>query len=78
MNYFLISIHHQPRVRVCVPVPFYHCFGSVLGGMSMAVHGITLVFPSAAYNSCANLEAIQSEKYSTTHLHYHKYPAVQE
>uniref|UniRef100_A0A669DLI3 Medium-chain acyl-CoA ligase ACSF2, mitochondrial n=1 Tax=Oreochromis niloticus TaxID=8128 RepID=A0A669DLI3_ORENI len=52
----------RPRVRVCVPVPFYHCFGSVLGGMSMAVHGITLVFPSAAYNSFANLEAIQSEK----------------
>uniref|UniRef100_A0A669EH36 Medium-chain acyl-CoA ligase ACSF2, mitochondrial n=1 Tax=Oreochromis niloticus TaxID=8128 RepID=A0A669EH36_ORENI len=62
VNYFLIYIHHQPRVRVCVPVPFYHCFGSVLGGMSMAVHGITLVFPSAAYNSFANLEAIQSEK----------------
>uniref|UniRef100_A0A3B4UL10 Medium-chain acyl-CoA ligase ACSF2, mitochondrial n=1 Tax=Seriola dumerili TaxID=41447 RepID=A0A3B4UL10_SERDU len=26
---------HQPQVRVCVPVPMYHCFGSVLGGMSM-------------------------------------------
>uniref|UniRef100_A0AAX7VCS6 Medium-chain acyl-CoA ligase ACSF2, mitochondrial n=1 Tax=Astatotilapia calliptera TaxID=8154 RepID=A0AAX7VCS6_ASTCA len=51
-----------PPQHLCVPVPFYHCFGSVLGGMSMAVHGITLVFPSAAYNSCANLEAIQSEK----------------
>ncbi|XP_039904193.1 medium-chain acyl-CoA ligase ACSF2, mitochondrial-like isoform X1 [Simochromis diagramma] len=63
--YFLglrVGYGWRPRVRVCVPVPFYHCFGSVLGGMSMAVHGITLVFPSAAYNSCANLEAIQSEK----------------
>ncbi|XP_071329232.1 medium-chain acyl-CoA ligase ACSF2, mitochondrial-like [Trachinotus anak] len=52
----------RPQVRVCVPVPMYHCFGSVLGGMSMAVHGITLVFPSSAYSSRANLEAIQSEK----------------
>ncbi|KAL6103024.1 acsf2 [Pungitius sinensis] len=52
----------RPRVRVCVPVPLYHCFGSVLAGMNMAVHGITLVFPSTAYNSRANLEAIQSEK----------------
>ncbi|XP_040046990.2 medium-chain acyl-CoA ligase ACSF2, mitochondrial [Gasterosteus aculeatus] len=52
----------RPRVRVCVPVPLYHCFGSVLAGMSMAVHGITLVFPSTAYNSQANLEAIESEK----------------
>ncbi|XP_070704058.1 medium-chain acyl-CoA ligase ACSF2, mitochondrial-like [Pempheris klunzingeri] len=52
----------RPQVRVCVPVPMYHCFGSVLAGMSMAVHGITLVFPSTGYNSRANLEAIQKEK----------------
>ncbi|XP_039978569.1 medium-chain acyl-CoA ligase ACSF2, mitochondrial-like isoform X2 [Xiphias gladius] len=52
----------RPQVRVCVPVPMYHCFGSVLGGMSMAVHGITLVFPFSAYSSHANLEAIQSER----------------
>ncbi|KAM9457487.1 medium-chain acyl-CoA ligase ACSF2, mitochondrial-like [Clarias gariepinus] len=52
----------RTKVRVCIPVPMYHCFGSVLGGMCMAVHGITLVFPSAAYNVQANLEAIQEEK----------------
>ncbi|KAM7387222.1 hypothetical protein PAMA_009707 [Pampus argenteus] len=52
----------RPRVRVCVPVPMYHCFGSVLGGISMAVHGITLVFPSTGYDSRANLAAIQNEK----------------
>ncbi|XP_008414353.1 acyl-CoA synthetase family member 2, mitochondrial [Poecilia reticulata] len=52
----------RPQVRVCVPVPMYHCFGSVMGGMSMAVHGITLVFPSSTYSSSANLEAIQNEK----------------
>ncbi|XP_041861430.1 medium-chain acyl-CoA ligase ACSF2, mitochondrial-like [Melanotaenia boesemani] len=52
----------RPQVRVCVPVPLYHCFGSVVGGMSMAVHGVTLIFPSTGYNTCANLEAIQSEK----------------
>lgn len=52
----------QTEVRICVPVPLYHCFGSVLGGMCMAVHGITLVFPSAAYDGQANVEAIQKEK----------------
>ncbi|KAG7242813.1 hypothetical protein INR49_018068 [Caranx melampygus] len=52
----------RPQVRVCVPVPMYHCFGSVLGGMMMAVHGVTLVFPSSGYNSAANLEAIQRER----------------
>ncbi|XP_036446464.1 medium-chain acyl-CoA ligase ACSF2, mitochondrial-like isoform X1 [Colossoma macropomum] len=52
----------RPNVRVCVPVPMYHCFGSVLGGVCMAVHGITLVFPSAVYDGQANLEAIQKER----------------
>ncbi|XP_071385863.1 medium-chain acyl-CoA ligase ACSF2, mitochondrial-like [Centroberyx affinis] len=52
----------RPRVRVCIPVPMYHCFGSVLGGMSMAMHGITLVFPSTGYDGRANLQAIQNEK----------------
>lgn len=46
-------------------VPMYHCFGSVIGGMTMASHGVTLVFPSRGYNSQANLEAIQNEKYET-------------
>ncbi|XP_061701104.1 medium-chain acyl-CoA ligase ACSF2, mitochondrial-like isoform X1 [Syngnathoides biaculeatus] len=52
----------RPRVRVCMPVPLYHCFGSVVGSMCMALHGITLVFPSAAYDSRANLEAVHEEK----------------
>ncbi|XP_047426997.1 medium-chain acyl-CoA ligase ACSF2, mitochondrial-like [Mugil cephalus] len=63
--YFLglrMGYRSRPQVRVCVSVPLYHCFGSVLGGMSMAVHGITLVFPSTGYDSRANLEAIQGEK----------------
>uniref|UniRef100_A0AAQ5ZUL2 Medium-chain acyl-CoA ligase ACSF2, mitochondrial n=1 Tax=Amphiprion ocellaris TaxID=80972 RepID=A0AAQ5ZUL2_AMPOC len=49
------------RVRVCVSVPMYHCFGFVAGGMSMAIYGITLVFPSPSFNSRASLEAIQRE-----------------
>ncbi|XP_028310668.1 acyl-CoA synthetase family member 2, mitochondrial-like [Gouania willdenowi] len=57
-----MGYHWKPQVRVCVPVPMYHCFGSVLGGISMAVHGITLVFPSSGYDSTANLKAVQQEK----------------
>ncbi|XP_049601035.1 medium-chain acyl-CoA ligase ACSF2, mitochondrial-like isoform X1 [Syngnathus scovelli] len=52
----------RPQVRVCMQVPMYHCFGSVLGGVCMALHGITLVFPSATYDSRAHLEAIHKEK----------------
>lgn len=52
-------------MRICVQVPLYHCFGSVLAGMCMAVNGVTLVFPAAGYDSKANLQAIQDEKYGT-------------
>ncbi|KAG7460251.1 hypothetical protein MATL_G00219320 [Megalops atlanticus] len=52
----------RPQVRVCLPVPLYHCFGSVGGGMNMALHGVTLVFPSTAYDGRANLEAMQKER----------------
>ncbi|KAJ8345379.1 hypothetical protein SKAU_G00295720 [Synaphobranchus kaupii] len=57
-----LGYHWRPQVRACLPVPLYHCFGSVGGGMNMAQHGITLVFPSTAYNGQANLEAIQKER----------------
>ncbi|XP_037836878.1 medium-chain acyl-CoA ligase ACSF2, mitochondrial [Kryptolebias marmoratus] len=52
----------MPVLRICVPVPLYHCFGSVGGGIVMAVHGATLVFPSAAYSGKANLAAMESER----------------
>uniref|UniRef100_A0A6Q2Y0Z2 Medium-chain acyl-CoA ligase ACSF2, mitochondrial n=1 Tax=Esox lucius TaxID=8010 RepID=A0A6Q2Y0Z2_ESOLU len=52
----------RPRVRICLPVPLYHCFGSVGGGMVMAIHGATLVFPSAGYDGHANLVAIEKER----------------
>lgn len=54
--------HWKPHPRICLPVPMYHCFGSVGGGMCMAVHGTSLVFPSPGYNSKANLAAMESER----------------
>ncbi|KAJ8384720.1 hypothetical protein AAFF_G00199260 [Aldrovandia affinis] len=59
-----VGYHWRPQVRVCVPVPMYHCFGSVGGGMTMAAHGSTLVFPSTGYDGRANLEAIEKERCS--------------
>uniref|UniRef100_A0A8C1UNY7 Medium-chain acyl-CoA ligase ACSF2, mitochondrial n=1 Tax=Cyprinus carpio TaxID=7962 RepID=A0A8C1UNY7_CYPCA len=50
------------NVRICLPVPLYHCFGSVGGGMVMAVHGSTVVFPSTGYDGHANLVAVEKEK----------------
>ncbi|XP_054454580.1 medium-chain acyl-CoA ligase ACSF2, mitochondrial [Anoplopoma fimbria] len=52
----------NPYHRICIPLPLYHCFGSVGGGMSMAIHGVSLVFPSVKYNAKANLRALERER----------------
>ncbi len=48
----------------------YHCFGSVGGGIVMAVHGTTVVFPSTGYDGHANLVAIEKEKYVVIHVKF--------
>lgn len=60
----LFCTFNQPQVRVCVPLPMYHIFCSVTGGLMMGVHGVTLVYPSSTYSSKANLESIQNERYT--------------
>ncbi|XP_061611805.1 medium-chain acyl-CoA ligase ACSF2, mitochondrial-like isoform X3 [Phyllopteryx taeniolatus] len=57
-----VGFDWRPATRVCLPVPLYHCFGSVGGGICMAVHGLSLVFPSPGYSGKDNLAAMQSEK----------------
>uniref|UniRef100_A0A8C6LI91 Medium-chain acyl-CoA ligase ACSF2, mitochondrial n=1 Tax=Nothobranchius furzeri TaxID=105023 RepID=A0A8C6LI91_NOTFU len=56
------NIINNLNTRICLPVPLYHCFGSVGGGIIMAVYGCTLVFPSAGYNGKSNLAALESER----------------
>jgi fatty-acyl-CoA synthase len=48
--------------RVCIPVPFYHCFGMVLGNLACTTHGACMVVPSAAFDPAATLRAIQDER----------------
>jgi fatty-acyl-CoA synthase len=48
--------------RVCVPVPFYHCFGCVLGVLSAAVYGATLIVPAEHFDPQATLDAIESHR----------------
>ncbi|KAF3704100.1 Acyl-CoA synthetase family member 2, mitochondrial [Channa argus] len=57
-----LGYNWRPHLRICLPVPLYHCLGSVGGGMCMAVHGVSLVFPSAGYDGKANLAALESER----------------
>jgi fatty-acyl-CoA synthase len=53
---------YTERDRVCVPVPFYHCFGMVLGNLAIVTHGATIVIPSAAFDPESSLAAVQAER----------------
>jgi fatty-acyl-CoA synthase len=48
--------------RVCIPVPFYHCFGMVLGNLACSSHGACMVIPGEAFHAPAVLEAVQAER----------------
>jgi len=48
--------------RLCIPVPFYHCFGMVLSNMASVTHGTTMVIPSPVFDAEAVLKTIQNER----------------
>ena len=48
--------------RVCIPVPFYHCFGMVLGNLACTTHGSAMVIPAASFNPRATLHACAAER----------------
>ncbi len=48
--------------RVCIPVPLYHCFGMVLGNLACTTRGACIVYPAAAFEPEATLEAVQAER----------------
>jgi fatty-acyl-CoA synthase len=45
--------------RVCIPVPFYHCFGCVLGTLASVVHGAAMVVPADYFDPARTLDAIE-------------------
>lgn len=57
-----VGYQWRPSPRACLQVPLYHCFGSIGGGLCMAMYGITLVFPSPGYDGKASLKAMESER----------------
>jgi fatty-acyl-CoA synthase len=56
------ALRYSERDRVCIPVPFYHCFGMVLGNLACTTHGATMVIPGEAYEPLAVMETVQSER----------------
>jgi fatty-acyl-CoA synthase len=64
MNAFYIGqrVRYTENDRVCVPVPFYHCFGCVLGTTVCSIYGSALVVPAPTFDARATLAAIASER----------------
>ncbi|MEV6253585.1 AMP-binding protein [Nocardia sp. NPDC051911] len=48
--------------RICVPVPFYHCFGMVMGNLASTSHGAAIVIPSPSFDPRAALAAVEAER----------------
>jgi fatty-acyl-CoA synthase len=51
-----------PEDRVCVPVPFYHCFGAIIGTLASLVHGTTMLIPSEYFDATAALQCMEAEE----------------
>ena len=63
MNAFYIGACQRMSAddRICIPVPFYHCFGCVLGTLCSAVYGAAMIIPADSFNPAATLAAIERE-----------------
>ncbi len=48
--------------RVCLPVPFYHCFGMVMGNLGATSHGACIVIPAPSFDPGATLQAVANER----------------
>lgn len=55
-------VHYTEHDRICLPVPFYHCFGMVMGNLAATSHGAAIVIPSAGFEPKAALEAVSRER----------------
>ena len=56
------ACQYTAQDRVCIPVPFYHCFGMVLGNLACTTHGAAMVIPAAGFSVAATLRACAAER----------------
>ncbi|MET0460089.1 MAG: AMP-binding protein, partial [Ilumatobacteraceae bacterium] len=62
-GYFVARLQgFQPGDRLCIPVPFYHCFGMVMANLGCTTHGATMVIPSDAFDPTHVLETVEAER----------------
>jgi fatty-acyl-CoA synthase len=62
-GYFVAHLlEYTEQDRVCLPVPFYHCFGMVMGNIGATTHGSTIVIPAPSFDARATLTAVAEER----------------
>lgn len=62
-GYFIgIRLHYTEKDRVCIPVPFYHCFGMVIGNICCTAHGACMVIPNDSFDPDITLKVVSDEK----------------
>jgi fatty-acyl-CoA synthase len=54
--------HYTENDRICIPVPFYHCFGMVMGNLAATSHGAAMIIPAASFDPVKTLEAVEGER----------------
>jgi fatty-acyl-CoA synthase len=55
-------LRYTEQDRVCIPVPFYHCFGMVLGNLACTTHGAAIVIPAESFEPLAVMRTVQEER----------------
>ncbi|QQB63119.1 AMP-binding protein [Kytococcus sedentarius] len=55
-------VNYTEADRICLPVPFYHCFGMVMGNLAATTHGACMVIPAPSFEPAATLQAVSDEQ----------------
>jgi fatty-acyl-CoA synthase len=53
---------YTERDRICIPVPFYHCFGMVMGNLAAISHGACMVIPAPGFDPKLTLDAVAEHR----------------
>lgn len=62
-GYFIgVRLKYSNTDRVCIPVPFYHCFGMVIGNLCCTSHGTAMIIPTESFDPSLTLQAVQDER----------------
>jgi len=56
------TINFTEQDRLAIPVPFYHCFGMVMGNLGCTTHGACMVIPGPGFDPAVTLKAVQDER----------------